>query len=567
MIRALLFLSILSFSLASYSQDFKKQYRQAKKFFEDGEFSKAMDAFKPLTVYDKENPYPEYASFFYAMSAYRLGYATVAKDMFLQIKKIYPSWEQIDEVNYSLAKIYFEEREYFHALSFSKEIHNDDFKKDLLALERKSLLTITDPEILKMLLEENPTDTEVARALVAAIGKTSYITDKRVMDSVCQVFGFNASDFIVRTQPQSQFKSKYRVALLLPFMTNSLDFGPGKKKSQFVLDMYQGMKLAADTLLSQGVYLDLLAYDTEHDPSVVRDLLRKEELKSADLIVGPLLSEEEQMVQDFSKKNAINLVVNPVSSNTDFLDTQNPFTFLFQPASSTVGIKSAEFLSSKTFNKNCVVYYGNTAKDSATAVNFIQRATELGLKVLKAEKVNSESSIKIVNFLAEAAEYDEWRKVKEFKVKRDSIGSIFVASDNALVYTKVINSVETRGDSTLVIGSETWLEDTSIELEKLEHIRIYFAAPNFSPVTRAEYQEFRKKFIDRHGVLPSIYAQKGFEFMMIMGRAFKQYGNYFQDGLQTQGVTGFLTKGYKMQPTRDNGIVNFLSFKHGILVD
>src|SRR5438445_430980 len=131
MIRSILFLIVFALSGLAYSQDFKKQYRHAKKLFEEESFSEAMDAFRPLTIYDKDNSYPEYASFFYAMSAYRLGYKTIAKDMFLQIKKIYPSWEQMDEVNYWLTKIYFEDREYFHALLFSKEIHNDDFKKDL----------------------------------------------------------------------------------------------------------------------------------------------------------------------------------------------------------------------------------------------------------------------------------------------------------------------------------------------------------------------------------------------------------------------------------------------------
>jgi hypothetical protein len=172
-----------------------------------------------------------------------------------------------------------------------------------------------------------------------------------------------------------------------------------------------------------------------------------------------------------------------------------------------------------------------------------------------------------VNVLAEVKEYDEWRNPKEFKVKRDSIGSIFVASDNPLIYTKVVNSVETRGDSTMVIGSEGWLEDTSIDLEKLERIRIFFTAPNFSRITSTEFVDFRKKYISRHGTLPTPYAQKGFEFMAVMGHALKQYGNYFQGGLQTIGVTGFLTKGYKMQLGKDNGLVTFISFRRGVLAD
>ena len=35
----------------------------------------------------------------------------------------------------------------------------------------------------------------------------------------------------------------------------------------------------------------------------------------------------------------------------------------------------------------------------------------------------------------------------------DSVGSIFIASDDPLHHTKVISSVETRGDSLVIVGS------------------------------------------------------------------------------------------------------------------
>ncbi|MDZ7649887.1 MAG: hypothetical protein U5K54_23630 [Cytophagales bacterium] len=51
------------------AQDFKRQYRQAKDLFEEANYSAAMEAFKALTVYDQANPYPEYASYYYTLSA------------------------------------------------------------------------------------------------------------------------------------------------------------------------------------------------------------------------------------------------------------------------------------------------------------------------------------------------------------------------------------------------------------------------------------------------------------------------------------------------------------------
>lgn len=102
--------------------------RLLKDHFDGARYSEAMESFKPLTVYDQENPFPEYASFYYALSAQRLGYASVAKDMLLQIKKLYPNWDQMNEVNYWLSKIYFDFGEYFQALLLASRSRINPFR-------------------------------------------------------------------------------------------------------------------------------------------------------------------------------------------------------------------------------------------------------------------------------------------------------------------------------------------------------------------------------------------------------------------------------------------------------
>ncbi len=558
-----LFLICFLICTAGFSQDFKKQFKRAKELYGDENYSAAMEAFRSLTIYDKANPYPEYASFYYALSAQKLGFNTIAKEMLLQTKSIYPEWDQLDEVNYWLYKIYLDQREYFHALKLSREIRNNSLSKDIEALKRTTLSKVDDVEILKMLQEENPSDYEVIRALAYGLGKSSVPADTALLDSIARKLSWNKKDFITIENPPV-FKDVYRIALLLPFRANSLDPSPTKKRSQFVLDLYEGMKQAADSLIGEGVRLELLAYDTDHDAETIKNLMNEEELKSADLIVGPLFPEDSKLVQDFSQTNKINLVVNPLSYNIDFIG-QNPFAFLFQPCHKTIGEKSAEILAAKARNKNCFVFYGESPKDSVMAFSFIKTAIGLGIKVGYAEEVRAETSGKILETLATATEYDEWKNPTQFKLKLDSIGSVFVASDDPLIYTKVINSVETRGDSVLVVGQENWLEDNSVELGKFEKIKIAFAAPNFTSINGKPFLEFRKKYLQRHGVLPGAYAQKGFEFMMVMGRALKKYGVHFQHGLEQDGVPGALTSGYQMQPTRDNARVPFIAFFKGRL--
>lgn len=547
------------------AQDFKRQYKNAKELFDAGSYNLAMESFKALIPYDKNNPYTEYASFYYAISAARQGYPAVAKEMLLLEKRLYPEWEHQDEINYWLAKIYFDQREYFQALRILDEIRSASFEQDAKAMKRNYLPAITDVETLRMMLEEYSQDEEVGHALASAISLQPFLLqDRQLLDVVITRFGFSREEFSSSLAPVSIKKDRYRVSLVFPFLATTLEPTPKKKKSQFTLDLYEGMKLALDTLKAQGINIDLLAYDTERNPEVLKKLLESDELKFTDLIVGPLSLEEAKPVHDFSINNKIN-VINPVSNNSDFLG-ENPFALLFQPSYETMGIKSAEVAMARVKNKNCVVYFGENPKDSVMAFNFMKRATELGMKIVLAEELNNETSARIIATLTKATEHDEFKNPIQFKLKKDSIGIIYVASDNPLIYTKVISSVETRSDSTIIIGSENWLNG-DVVYEKFERLHIVLAAPNFVAPNNLNYIDFRKKFIRKHGMFSAdyfSYAKVGFEFMMFIGQSLNRNGVYFQQGFASQSkIEGWLYTGYNFQKARDNQFIPFISFKDG----
>ena len=558
---------VLIFSLVVVqAQDFRRDYNHAKNLFDKGQYSEAMAAFKPLTVYDQSNPFTEYSSFYYALSAQRLGYASVAKDMLLQVKKLYPNWDQMNEVNFWLSKLYFDLGEYFQGLFLATQVKDQSFQNQLIDLKRVSLAKITDPETLKMMLEDYPQEKEAARALVRLLGRQPFhLQNTTLMESLIQKFNLIREQLVVNEIPKPIFKNSYRIALVMPFLASTLDPSPVKKRNQFVLDLYDGMKLAVDSLSRQGIKLELLAYDNERNKEVTKRILTKEELKTADLIVGPLFSEEAIPVQEFALANQINLTINPVSNSSD--NTGNPFVFLYQPSAETLARRSAEWVANHVTRKTCMVYYGDTSKDSLMASNFIAHARELGVKVVYVQRVQKENSGTILTQLTTATEYDEWKNPLEFKLKKDSIGSIYVASDNELIYSKVINSAETRRDSIIVVGQEGWLQDTSVDYSKFERTRVTLAAPNYQSIANPAFHSFRRKYISKHGSLPAEYASIGFEFIMVMGQILSQYGiNFIQTMPDGSSVPGALSGGYLWQPTHDNGRVPFVTFKAGQLI-
>ncbi|HZB15331.1 MAG TPA: hypothetical protein VE467_19990 [Chryseolinea sp.] len=567
MVRKLIFVFSLSFLVvqsALAQVDYNKQYFNAKALFREGKYNLAMESFKPLIPYEPKNNFSQYSSFYYALAAYNQGFKAVAKNTLNQLKTSHPTWNKIDDVNFWIGKIHLDDRDYFQALKVFSTVKDKSVQQDIDGVKRTALASVTDVETLKMMLEEYPKDQVIARSLATLLAKDQTIPeDKVLLESLITKFNFKKTDFIAEA-PASYFKDIYSVSVVLPFMVNTLDPSPSPKRNQSVLDLYEGMKQAVDTLGKQGVKLSLRAYDTEWKMEKIKSILNTEELKNTDLVIGPFFQDEAKLIQEFSLANRIN-TFNPVHNNSELIGT-SPFAFLYQPTIETLGKKSGEFLASYSKKKTCMVFYGTSKRDSLLASSFIQAAHKNGLKIIAAHKVPKDGSKLIFDILITPTEFDEFKNPKQFTLNKDSLGSIFVASDDALIYAKIVSSIETRRDQIIALGSERWINQTSIDLEKFQTLPIVLSAPNFTNRAKPATIAFEKKYISTHGKPPSDYAAMGYELMLILGNQLKKNGVYFQEAMAKGPVNGFLTEGVNYQDGRSNSLIPFIKFTDGNMV-
>jgi len=117
--------------------DYKQFYFAGKNFFREGKYNLAMESFKKAIPYDQNNQFSEYASFYFAISAYRQGYLAVARDMLNQLKSLHPKWDKMDDVNFWLGKILIENKDYFQGLKVINTIQDKKFQPDITALKQK----------------------------------------------------------------------------------------------------------------------------------------------------------------------------------------------------------------------------------------------------------------------------------------------------------------------------------------------------------------------------------------------------------------------------------------------
>jgi ABC-type branched-subunit amino acid transport system substrate-binding protein len=561
-LKCALFLMIVSAAPAWAQTDYHKQYLNAKTLYREGKYNLAMETFKPLIAYDKSNPYSQYASFYYALAAYNQGFKPLAKTSLNEIKRLSPTWDKMDEVNFWIGKINMEDRDYFQGLKLWSVVQDKGLLTLIESLKTKSLAAVTDVETLRMMREEYPRDAVVGKQLATQLAKNpANPADKALLEELIRTFNLNRADFVPEL-PKSFFKDIYSVSVLLPFMVNTLEPSAGSKRNQNVLDFYEGMKQAADTLAKQGVKISLRAYDTERNVNKIKSVLNTDELKNTDLLIGPFFQEEVKPLQDFSQATGVNLF-NPLHNNIELLGT-NPYAFLFQPSLETMGRKAGEFLSANAKRKTCLIFYGTSRRDSTLAASFSAAAQAKGMRIMASHRLAREQSGSILTILTTATEYDEFKYPKQFSLQKDSVGGIFVASDDALIYAKVISGIETRGDQIPVLGSESWLEQHTIDLEKFQNLPITLIAPNYVDTGRPYARAFTRKYVKTHGRVPTSYASTGYELMLFLGNQLKKNGVYFQEAMAKAGVIpGYITEGHNYQAGRSNDMVPFVRFEAG----
>ena len=158
------------------SDDYQRAYLNGKELFRLEKYKLAMDAFEPATVQAQDNPFAEYASFYYALAAYRSDNLYKSKSMFLQILEKFSGWEKLEEVHYWLANIYYEENQYDLALQQVSKITNDKLKNEASEMSLYFLSRVESLTKLKELLDKFPENRSIAKAIADKLNEQPIIT-------------------------------------------------------------------------------------------------------------------------------------------------------------------------------------------------------------------------------------------------------------------------------------------------------------------------------------------------------------------------------------------------------
>ncbi|MBA3647867.1 MAG: amino acid ABC transporter substrate-binding protein [Chitinophagales bacterium] len=318
-------------------------------------------------------------------------------------------------------------------------------------------------------------------------------------------------DSILSKPPSQNFfqkKKQYTVALFLPFESGKIyirDLLKGNffipDETQLAVEYYQGLLLALDSLKSLGLQLKLLAYDSG-DSVHLLSILKNDEIKTADLIMGPVLNNRLQVVEKFSSENKIYLL-SPYSA---MVVSKEPNSFYL--------------MANATLQSHCQKIESYLEKNYA------------GKKVFLIHR-NRESDLELAGFFkndrpseAQKIQYMEFTDstVNNYKNLKDSLSAldkniVIVASSDEPFANSVIKQLSHLSEDyeVEVYGMPTWNKCTFISQAALDKININISSSFWLDKDGKAAKFFKDKYVSKFNLSPTENAVRGYDQMMFFG--------------------------------------------------
>lgn len=554
-----IFFLILTVHIGLYQTSFgqgnaqtESRYRSALADYKQGKYAVAMDKFYPMTSVNAKTAYSPYAHYYYALSAYQLKRYKDARPMLLQLQSRYPGWNKINDVYYLLGAVALANGQTNDGLDQLARIKDSSLNKDVQALKQHHLGAIKDFLKLKELQKEYPSDRDIALMVYQSIqsARTPAQGDLAYAEQLDKQFKFRKNEKVEEAPKRSTPKSDTQwtkgyldVAVLLPFRLD--EFTTSKRRSnQFAYDYYLGLTVAKEQLQMEGITVNLWAYDVSNDAKSMEAIADNKNFQLSDMIIGPLYAGTFDVAADFvSGSNAI--MLNPLSTDASLLKGGN--IYLGHPSINYQTQKAAQWMRTLSPGLNAVIYYGNTAKDSAMAASYAAEWKAKGGKVTS-----------IVHIQPDRESIES--KVPSFETNKPAHVALF--SSDGESGGNLIEVLNGRKLNTLpVLATSTSFNAQQSRLSRYG-ARLSLIDADYVDREKETIRQFQKSYYNKTSTFPSVYSYQGYDQLLFFARMLSKYKDKLPSGLQSRkfGSEEYLLSGFDYTKSNENQITPVLKY-------
>jgi ABC-type branched-subunit amino acid transport system substrate-binding protein len=544
----LYFLFLIVPLFTAYSQEGFDQLEQAKKQIQQGNQAEAMELLRPYLDKEKYSSLSDYARYYFARAAYGNRQFELAKEALNSLIAT-RGFAKKDDARYLLALCHFELSSPNDALRLIDQISDETLKKEGYKASYNFLKVSASSSLAVQygLFPEN-------KGLVMAL-KERLETQSSMSSTERSLYEKIRSEALAQGSSNVKLSSKDNVldiAVVLPFNYEGRSGVQSINSNNFVLQLYQGIKLALDQAKSNGVKLNLKTFDTERSDAKVRGILEDDFLSNADIIIGPLYPEETALVASFAQQRQIPQI-NPLS-NIDENVKGFEYSYLFRPSIQAISQNVLDYCR-KFEGKRVAIAYSGTSRDELLAATFVDMARISGLQIVKNQKVTTRD----MQGFFESLELG--------KGKSQTADLMVIFSDDPNIASPTFGLVESLGAGLPVVVMESWLYFDFANYDMMETQNFHFVGNNTVDFNNELLDDFRNDYMNHYKINPSSFAYMGFELADFVTKVINEEKGFdFQKNLDRRSfIKGNLTFGFNFSRVRFNNYVPILSLEDGVL--
>jgi hypothetical protein len=315
-------------------------------------------------------------------------------------------------------------------------------------------------------------------------------------------------------------KSGYSMALLMPFFSAQFVEGAGAnpQKAQFALDFYAGVRVALDSLSTQGLNLKVSVLDSRGDFNAI---LGRYDVSRADVILGPVEKENVPTAMDFANRQG-KIFVSPYFPTGD-VEGANPRFVQVKPSLKTHCDNITAHIRAR-YQTNQVVLVGRQRDSETARFKFFQDANAAFNQSTYGGRFDEWAVEDELNFNVEPYIHAEGQTVFVLP----SWNEVFVAA-----FLKKL-AASPRKTSVMVYGMPQWMDFDKSLMGTYEALKVRVSSSTFIEGNNPDVKYFRSKFMAKFGKIPNADSFLGYDCAMYVGKMLSQYGTAFPQYLQNE---------------------------------
>lgn len=348
-------------------------------------------------------------------------------------------------------------------------------------------------------------------------------------------------------------KNEYNVAFFLPFHAeeaNSIDLDKIIKgdaqfstKTNVALQFYEGAMMAIDSLKKLNLNAKIFIYDVDDkDSAAIENILKKPELASMDLMIGPLYGSGFIPVANFAKEHSI-AIVSPFTQVNKILFA-NPYVSKVSPSVTMQVEQMAHFVVDSFKTQNIILVNNSNPKELSFFNTF---KTSANADLLKAGMTVADS-VRIGFGLGNT----------QSMLSTTKVNVIVLPSNNQSYVTEFISSMNTLKDKYKIVlfGLQNWMNYDNLDFEYLNNLSLHIPSNTFVDYQNPFTLSFVKNYRLKYKTDPEIYVFQGFDISYSFISLLQKEGTGFLKNLSENKFQGFGSNYSFSQFPSDSGFEN-----------